>query len=308
VPVINMVWNHPAGFPSVVIDHARIGNMAAVFFLDHGYRRLGYYGVQGMAFSALREEHFRVRAQAAGIQVATLEAHEGTAADWLASRKRLRRWLAGLEKPVGIFACNDQHALDVLEVCRDLDLAIPGQVAVLGVDNHQVFCTLSDPTLSSMARDDVRHGYMLASWLDRLMRGAPPPAEPVLIPPLGIIERASTTPTGGTSAPLAQILAFIEANLSRPFPVSELLARCRLSRRHAEQLLKRDLGMSPARFIHGRRIARAKRLLVEDMSLPLTQVAADCGFSSLDQFRRVFVAIEGVMPAAYRSLFAAGKD
>lgn len=308
VPVVNMVWNHPTGFPSVVIDHARIGDMAAVFFLDHGYRMLGFYGVRGMAFSALRERHFRVSAQSAGIRVSTLEAHEESAADWLASRKRLGRWLAGLGKPVGILCCNDQHALDVLDACRDLGLAIPNQVAVLGVDNHQVFCTLSEPTLSSIARDDVRHGYQLASWLDRLIHGAAPPPEPVLIPPLGIIERASTTPTGGTNPHLAQLLAFIEANITRPFPVSELLDRCELSRRHAEQLFSRELGVSPARFIHGRRIARAKRLLVEDAALPLTRVAAECGFTSLDQFRRVFVSIESVMPAAYRALFTAAKD
>jgi len=51
--------------------------------------------------------------------------------------------LRELPRPVGVFACNDRIGFGVLEACRQLGLACPEQVAVVGVDNDDVLCALA---------------------------------------------------------------------------------------------------------------------------------------------------------------------
>ncbi|MBC8405806.1 MAG: substrate-binding domain-containing protein, partial [Planctomycetes bacterium] len=50
----------------------------------------------------------------------------------------LAKWLLNLAKPVAIFACNDARGRQILQQCHRLNLAVPDQVAVLGVDNDPV--------------------------------------------------------------------------------------------------------------------------------------------------------------------------
>ena len=104
----------------------------------------------------------------------------------------MARWLAALPHPVGVLACNDIRGLQVLDACRRIALPVPERVAVLGVDNDVVLCELADPPLSSIDQDLERIGYEAAALLDRLMGGADPPTDPILIEPTGVVTRLST--------------------------------------------------------------------------------------------------------------------
>jgi LacI family transcriptional regulator len=53
-------------------------------------------------------------------------------------------------------------------------------------------CNLADPPLSSVDLDTPNIGYEAAALLDRLIAGAPIPAQPVLLPPRGVVRRRST--------------------------------------------------------------------------------------------------------------------
>src|SRR3984893_13354437 len=57
----------------------------------------------------------------------------------------ISNWLAGLPKPVGVFACNDVRALQVSQACRIKEFAVPDAIAILGVDNDEVITQLSQP-------------------------------------------------------------------------------------------------------------------------------------------------------------------
>jgi len=67
-------------------------------------------------------------------------------------------------------ACDDVRARHVLEACRSLGLRVPHEVAVIGVDDDEFVCELSDPPLSSVAQAARRVGHEAARLLDRLMR------------------------------------------------------------------------------------------------------------------------------------------
>src|SRR5204862_308111 len=76
--------------------------------------------------------------------------------------------------PIGVLASTDGRALQVLAVCRKLDIAVPEAVALLGVDNDDVFCELASPPLSSIALSTQRIGYEAARMLELLMAGEKP--------------------------------------------------------------------------------------------------------------------------------------
>ena len=65
----------------------------------------------------------------------------------------LREWIAALPKPCGILAANDTVAEEVLAVCTNLNLHVPEDVMIVGVDNDEQICEQSDPTISSVCPD-----------------------------------------------------------------------------------------------------------------------------------------------------------
>ena len=108
-------------------------------------------------------------------------------------KARCAQWIEALPKPVGLMACNDIRGQQVLNACRDVEIAVPEDVAVLGVDNDDVLCDLSYPTLSERRPRHPPHR----------LRGRGPartddaaasrrPQTTTLIPPLGVVTRRST--------------------------------------------------------------------------------------------------------------------
>lgn len=49
--------------------------------------------------------------------------------------------------------CDDNQGLHITEACKQNKIRIPEEVAVLGVDNDEMLCDLSDPPLSSIGLD-----------------------------------------------------------------------------------------------------------------------------------------------------------
>ncbi|MGO4274442.1 substrate-binding domain-containing protein, partial [Paenibacillus sp. TAF58] len=76
-----------------------------------------------------------------------------------------------LPKPIGIMACYDICGQQLLEACRIAGIAVPDEVAVLGVDNDELLCELSNPPLSSIKTNAVKTGYQAVELLERMMSG-----------------------------------------------------------------------------------------------------------------------------------------
>jgi LacI family transcriptional regulator len=100
-------------------------------------------------------------------------------------------WLASLQPPTGLFVCNDIRGQQVLNTCRGLELTVPDDVAVIGVDDDDAICPLSDPSLSSVRPNAERVGYRAAEILDAMIGGQPPPTAVEYISPHGVVQRMS---------------------------------------------------------------------------------------------------------------------
>src|SRR6185312_11856635 len=86
---------------------------------------------------------------------------------------------------------NDQRAREVLDACRLVGMHVPEEIAVLGVNDDELFCEMANPPLSSVVHNARRIGYEAAAMLHRLMEGKKVVAD-IEVDPLGVTARQST--------------------------------------------------------------------------------------------------------------------
>ena len=109
--------------------------------------------------------------------------------------------LAKLPLPFALYAATDSLALDVLNVCRTSEIAVPGQAAVLGTDNDEMLCAHARPSLSSIQFVTEKQGEIVALALDRLMNSPPPGPVPISLGPVPIPPGPVPSQTGSVPIP-----------------------------------------------------------------------------------------------------------
>lgn len=114
-----------------------------------GAHHFAYFGILGENWSARRREAFR---QAVGVNpgklpVCELPRRSMESNDWERQENALAGWVQGLPKPTGIMVCSDQVGQHLLEACRRAGVAVPDDVAVVGVDNDEPLCEVCHPPL-----------------------------------------------------------------------------------------------------------------------------------------------------------------
>jgi LacI family transcriptional regulator len=179
---------------------------------------------------------------------------------------------------------------------------VPDDVAVVGVDNDDVFIDLTDPPLSSVALQTDRLGYAAGELLARLLDGHKAPQHPVLVPPGELLVRRSSDTMAIDDPVVADALRFIRQHLSEQVGVKQLLAAVPVSRSSLDARFLRALGRTAAEEIRRARIAQAKHLLSAS-DLPISEVAGYAGFSCARRLSEVFHRETGTIPTAYRRQF-----
>lgn len=284
--------------PWVETDDAQIAVVAAGHLLERGFKHFAYCGDSRFNWSLWREHHFAQRVREAGHDCRIYSVKGGTG-DLVAERRELVSWLRQLPKPVGIFACYDIRGQQVLDACRQAGLAVPDEVAVLGVDNDEVLCELAAPPLSSVMPNTRRAGYEAATLLDRMMSGEKVAPEPHLIPPLGVAARQSTDVLAIDDREIVRAVQFIRAHACEGINVADVLKAVRMSRRVLEQRFRRLLGRSPHEEILQLKLTRVQQLLSET-DLPLYVIAERTGFDHVEYLSVAFKRETGMTPRAFR--------
>jgi LacI family transcriptional regulator len=297
--------------PRVTTDDVAVGRLAAAHLLSLGLPHFAFFGTRTHYYSLLREKGFTDSIGAAGLTCHVFLDKTSAAAAAVAAQARdhealngeLESWLRALPKPIGILASTDVRALHLLAVCRKLDIDVPGSVAVLGVDNDEVYCDFAVPTLSSIALSTHRIGYEAARMLNRLMTGGNPGASEtggqLLVPPAGVVPRRSTDVPAIIDADVAAAVRFISLHVSDHLHVADVLREVPMSRRSLEQRFRKALGRTPAGEIRRAQVEVAKQILAETEE-PMARVALAAGFSNAKQLGASFVQQTGVTPTAYR--------
>jgi LacI family transcriptional regulator len=308
LPTVDLYgWLPNGDWPCVRTDNQRVARLAADHLLERGFRNIAYCGFKGVNYSEERLPLFQQCISDAGLHCHVYQYTRFPPSADLAAREQqgvlyrndLACWLAGLPKPIGILACNDICGQQVLSACRELGLFVPDQVAVLGVDNDDVLCNLSDPPLSSVELNCPRIGFEAAAKLSRMLRGRVAPRRTVLVEPRGIVARRSTDVLAIEDAEIAEAVRLIRARACTGLTVADLLESCSLSASSLERRFTRLLGRSPKAEIIRIRLQHVVELLAEP-DLSLAAIAAQSGFKYPEYLSAVFKKNFGMSPGQYR--------
>src|SRR6185295_93162 len=93
---------------------------------------------------------------------------------------------------LGLMLCADRIGPLITQACREANVLVPEEVAMIGVDNDEPLCEICDPPLSSVCPDHEGVGYAAAALLDRMMAGERVPNTPTLLPPRTVVVRQSS--------------------------------------------------------------------------------------------------------------------
>jgi LacI family transcriptional regulator len=218
---------------------------------------------------------------------------------WEKEQIILADWISRLPMPIGLFACNDDRGREVLEACSLAGLEVPEDVAIVGVDNDEVFCELAFPPLTSIALNAETAGYRAAKLLDSMMRGQVSNPGRIVVETLGFVTRRSTEIIAVEDEDIAAALKFIYLEQGKGISVDDVVSHAAVSRRNLETRFRASIGRTILEEIQLVRLERAKRLLVET-SYPVSRIADLAGFGSAGYFIQFFQKRVGKTPRKYR--------
>jgi LacI family transcriptional regulator len=312
IPVVDLDLLPPQKFPHGICNNQpAVGRLAAEHLRTCGLRHFAFCGwgpadSMSTVWEAARRQGFIEAARGMGCEPKVYEwPQRKRDRSWSREQLHLAGWLASLARPVGrpvgLMASNDQRARHVLEAARLAGLRVPDDLAVIGVDNDELLCEMSSPSLSSIALNTGRLGFEAAARLDRLMKRRRVPELPIVVDPTGVVVRRSTDLLALEDQAVAEAVRLIRENAHKPLQVSDILRSVRVSRRSLEMRFRRVLGWSPHQEIARVRLARLQELLAST-DWPLSRLAAAAGFSRPEHMHAVFRAATGMTPTRYRAL------
>ena len=271
--------------------------------LGRHFRHFAYCGYSDSLWSDRREKGFAEALAKGGCAPPnrfTVERPQ-TLAEWEAVQQQLTTWVRALPKPIGLMACSDHHAQRILDACQRAGVSVPEEVAVIGVDDDEEICRLSDPSLTSVILNSEKVGYEGAKLLDRMMRGKKKSSDrrPLFIPPLGVCTRRSTEVTAINDPLIAEAARVIRERGCQGLTVEELLEAFSISRSVFYQRFHDALGRSPHYEILRVQLDRVKNLL-RQTSLPLKTIAEMAGFNNPNYLNVAFKREVGSTPGDYR--------
>lgn len=289
-----------ADAPAVVHDNVAIGQLAAEHLIECGYRQFAFYGVD----TDWCNERFRGFAQSLkkrGLSCGTNRSENGEFPSWddMLLATGIKRFVTDLAKPVAVMAAFDGLARMIVDVAVEAGLRVPGDMAVMGVDNDELRCETGTVPLTSIDTNIFRIGHEAGFQLDRLFRGEPLKTMLQTVPPKAIVRRQSTSLAAHDDPDIAAAMRFIYEKACDGISVDDVCRHVVISRRRFEIRFKKAVGKSPGDEIRAVRVERAKALLVET-DMTVVEIAVRCGYSHISGFATAFRRLVGVLPSEYR--------
>ena len=284
----------------VVLDNFEIGRIAGEHLIERGFKALAFFKCTDYHDVREREAGFASAVEEAGLDYIRLNWYGAARKNPQANLFRwLKKRLLALPTPVGIFAQSDHRAYFLLTVCEELQICVPEEMAVVGVDNDEYTCEFAPVPITSVDSNREELAYQAARTLDSLMKGETPPPEPIRIPPLGLVVRHSSDILALEHPEVAKALGFIWKHFHQRIGVEDVVDATAMSRCRLYHYFERLVGRTIREEIERKRLELARQLLVTT-SDKIAHIARSCGFASGEQFCRAFTRKNGITPSVYR--------
>jgi LacI family transcriptional regulator len=290
--------------PYIVCNNEAIGKMASVFFNERGFTNLAFYGFAEFDWSMQRQNSF-VKANAdLGLETKLhLTTSNSFTKNTAREKQKIADWLKKLPYPVAILAANDDLGIRLIQICQENDIKVPSEIAILGIDNDEIGCNLTTPSLSSISYNSKDAGFRAAEMLDGLMNGQTIDKHIIFIHPIEVINRQSTNIFAVGDKYVLEALDFIKTNSRNILQVDNIAAAIGMSRRNLARKFKEHLGMSIHDAIKQTRTEGIRHMLI-DTDLPITQIAISLGFTDASHISRYFKVQTGITPVEYRKKYS----
>jgi LacI family transcriptional regulator len=290
---------------NIIADDYAIGEMGAQYFIDKKYKNFAYYGTNDSFWSIEREKAFIATLKKKGFNVSCfLSSVKSNNFAWESEPYHISDWLRKLSLPLAIMCCADDWSQLVVEAVKILNLKIPEDIAILGVDNDELICELSDPPLSSIKQDSEIVGFEAAYLLDQKIKKVKIPPTNIVGAPINVVARQSTDILAVNDVCLIKALNYINNNtFDKLLNVREVVNAVNTSRRVLEKKFHQQLGATIGNRIKQVRIDYiCEKLLNTDKSVK--EISYEMGFSSCTNFSSFFKKYKKVSPLIYRRMHA----
>ena len=311
----------PPGTLSVRHDSTGTGRTAARELLATGYRHFAYVPpFQQRYWSETRQRAFVETIRLHGFECRVMKS-PGTWDTDPTWQRPVRAFLRSLPKPCALLAASDTIGVGVLAAARYCGIEVPGELAVLSVDNNEAMCERAEPTLSSIEPDFHRAGRLAVEALVGAVRrdgGGAAATQPTRradpdddgIPAVAslhewiygdvrIVRRESTRPLASHDTVAAKALSLIRREACAGLRAEAVAALFPCSRRMADLRFRKAVGRSIGEEIHAVQLEEIQRL-ASDPQRQIKAIADLCGFGSPGSLRNFFRRETGMSISQWR--------
>ena len=289
-----------------VNDDTSEGSTAADYFMQHHFKSFAYIGTpEKTPWSSLREQGFVNRLKSKGESCLVYpNIPEDEREDFAREMPRLVKWLKGLPRPTAVFTAHDLRARQILIAADAAGIDVPGHIAVLGVDNDELICETATPALSSIPTREDSHGYACGRALEQLFKGHPG-NKVIRTAHTHVVSRASTDISAIDDPFVARALTWAHNHLSEGASIDAIAKGIGYSKRMLQIRARRTLGQSLSDEVRQMMLSAAAELL-ESTDKPVSDIAAECGFTTVSHLSLRFKKHYRQTPLAYRKAIALG--
>ena len=284
----------------VALDSAKVGALAAEHLLSLD---LPHY-----AFAAFRLPLFWARERCEAFVEAVQRSRRCGVSVFDPGREQvsdvrqhaMEEWVRSLPRPCGVFAANDYVGEEIANICARMGISVPGDIAILGVDDDEQICENTMPTLSSIAPDFAHGGYLAAEMLGRLVDGDGPRKTLLRYEPVSVVVRQSTRNIASSCERIADAVEMIRRRACEGISAKDVTSYIGVPRRTAEMQFRAATGRSIHQEIDEVRFAKVFALL-KNPRQTLDAIPDLCGFSTCVALRKAFKLRTGLSMREWRA-------
>lgn len=303
VPIITSGYQRERyhDFANLITDHIAVGSLAAQYLLERKFRTFAFCGYDDFFWSSLRRKGFCDSLRYEGYEAICYKQPKTRRQKfWENEQFILAKWLKGLPKPIGLFACIDDRAVQVSDACKIAGLRIPEEVAILGVNNDELICGLPKQSLSSVAINAEKAGFEAARLMAEMIEGKKLMKDQLIIAgPTHVITRESTDTVAIEDEQLRKAMNFMRQNAKLPIQVADVVEATNESRRTLQKKFHDILNSSIIAELTKIRINVIKQLLMET-NLSIGDISEVAGFTGREHISRYFRKQTGMSCSDFR--------
>jgi LacI family transcriptional regulator len=225
-----------------------------------------------------------------------------------AQQRMLTTTLRQLSGSAAIWCEDDSMARIVCDAARGLGLAVPADVAVLGLGDYRI-ARAGRPLISTIPQPGQLIGSRAVERIASILGKRADPSECVRVPCPPVLIRESTESFTLDETAYHRVLTMIRNHACEGLTVKDLVPSVPHSQRTFSRRFHEIYGRTPGAMIRQVRLERAIAHL-RDTQLSIARIAELCGFQEAGKFCTFFKRETGVTPSAFRKSGArvAGAD